>query len=211
MLDALFFLVQAQNRLFAHCKFCSWWLSQKKSCFSVWAPLLRCAAWGMHWSPMAFRHPCFAVWFSLHQNQLQQEMLKLPKGRRTVCHQGQSTETCGIQSSGRGIESWQLDKRILGCTWWRDSDCGMEEKEPWKVVPVVSQFLESKADLPQSRCYCPMRQQMCQGTTWHRSMHPFLAELKLRSQAPVKTICAFSREKAISTSLHQQKYFCPLW
>lgn len=43
MLDALFFLVQAQNRLFAHCKFCSWCLSQQKSCFSVWAHRFLCS------------------------------------------------------------------------------------------------------------------------------------------------------------------------
>lgn len=130
-----------------------------------------CCCSGNALSTDGFRAPCSVVCFLLHHNWLQQEMVKLPQGRRTVpCHQGQSTDTCGIQASAKrelaeilNPGSWA--SRFWDVPGWRDSDCGMEEKEPWKVVPVVSQFPESKVGLPQSRHYCPTKQQTCQRVT----------------------------------------------
>ena len=98
-------------------------------------------------------------------------MLKLPKGRRTVPVTRDSPLT---RVASKPLAKRELEEALNSGSWtsrfwevpgWRDSDCGMEEKELWKAVPVVSQFLESKAGLPQSRHYCPTKQQTCQGVT----------------------------------------------
>lgn len=109
MLDTLFLLVQGQKRLFAHWKVCSWYLSQSESCFRVWAHRFLhptcAAARGMHtqhWDFQASLH--WRVCLSLQHNWLQQQMLKLPKGRRIVTRESALSH---VASKPLLRESWQ--------------------------------------------------------------------------------------------------------
>lgn len=190
-------------------------------CLSTQAPLPRCAApacaaaWGTYSALTAFEYPCSLLCFSLHHNCCGRRCWSSSKAREpslspgTVHWHMQHPSLCSRELA-KALNSGSWMSRSWDVPGWRDSDCGIKEKELRRVVSVVPQFPESKAGLPQSSHYCPTKQQTCQGVTWRRSMHPFLAELKLRLQTLIKTACTFSSETAISTSLHQQKYFCPL-
>lgn len=208
MLDTLFLLVQGQSRLFAHWKVCSWYLSQSESCFSVWAHRFlhptRAATWGRHTQHWEFQGPLhWRICFPLQHNWLQQQMLKLPKGRRIVTRDSalshvasktllrESWERHWILAAGQADSGMCLSGGIVieGC------DCGK-----------LSQWSHSSRE----QGWSPTKQTLLshQATNMPGSdlaqINECFSVRTQRPQALIRTTCAFSSETAISTSLHQQ-------
>lgn len=128
--------------------------------------------------------------------------VKLPKGR-TVLVSAKRELAEALNPGSWTSRFWCLPR-------WRDSNCRTEEKELWKVVFVVS--------VPGEQGWSPTKQVLLS----HKAANMPESDLtqtnasfpgrnqSLWSQAPIKTTCVFSNEIAISTSLNQQKCFCPL-